>query len=291
MKKTLYILGNGFDMWHKLPTSYGDFYDYASSFLSEIEHFYSSGLHYHNPWHDFEKALGEFDAGAFLDDYNEIDWTAEDFRPSFVYGLEDEMTEQADAHVNSIRETFVEWIQQIDVSKATKKIEFPEDSLFISFNYTTTLQSVYGIDSRRVLHIHGNVENNDELIFGHGREIEYAPDFDEDGEPTRDMFSDARGNATYPLHALKKPVDEVLARHRQFFENLQDIETVVVIGHSLNEIDYPYFRRINDVLPDVSWHVIYHRTGESAGFIQSLVACGVPPDRIRCTGYDYFGVE
>ncbi len=287
---TLYIIGNGFDMWHKLPTSYGDFYDYAGSFLSEIEHFYSSGLHYHNPWHDFEKALGEFDAGAFLDDYNEIDWTAEDFRPSFVYGLEDEMTEQADAHVNSIRDTFVEWIQQIDVSKATKKIEFPEDSLFISFNYTTTLQSVYGIDSRRVLHIHGNVENNDELIFGHGKEIYDVPEVDDNGDSTRDMFSDARGNASYPLRALKKPVDEVLARHNNYFEQLHDIETVIVIGHSLNTIDHPYFKRINAVLPKVIWHVIYHSVGGSAGFVESLVACGVNPAHISCSGYEYFGV-
>ena len=288
---TLYIIGNGFDMWHKLPTSYGDFYDYAASFLSEIEHFYSSGLPYYNPWHDFENALGEFDAEAFLDEYNEIDWTAENFRPSFVYGLEDEMTEQADAHVDSIREKFVEWIQQIDVSNAVKRTEFPEDSLFISFNYTSTLQTIYGIHDSRILHIHGNVENSYELIFGHGKEIHDVPDVDENGDSTRDMFSDARGNASYPLRALKKPVDEVLVRYNEYFEQLQDIETVVVIGHSLNEIDYPYFKRINDVLPDVSWHVIYYSEDDSAGFIQSLVACGVKSERIRCSGYDYFGVD
>lgn len=291
MGKTVYIIGNGFDMWHKLPTSYVDFSAFAERFLSEIEHYYSSSLQAESPWHDFENALGNFDSGSFLNDYNEIDVTAEDFRLSFVYGLEDEMTGQTDAHVKSIRETFVEWIQQIDVSKAVAKIEFPEDALFVSFNYTSTLQSVYGVDSNRILHIHGNVDNDDELIFGHGREIHDVPDVDENGDSTRDMFSDALGNATYPLHALKKPVDEVLARHSQFFENLQDIETIVVIGHSLNEIDHPYFRRINDILPDVSWHVIYYSEDESARFIESLVACGVTPERISCTGYDYFGVD
>lgn len=288
---TLYIIGNGFDMWHDLPTSYRHFADFARKLLSDIENYYSLDFNNNNPWHDFENALGAFDPELLLAEHNEIDVTADDFRPSFVYGLEDEMTEQTDAHVESIREKFAEWIQQIDVSEAAAKIEFPEDALFISFNYTSTLQSVYGINSNRVLHIHGNVDNHDQLIFGHGREIHDVPDVDENGDSTRDMFSDALGNATYPLHALKKPVDEVLTRHSQFFENLKDIKTIVVIGHSLNEIDHPYFRRIADVLPDVSWHVIYYSENESVGFIQSMVACGINCERISCTGYDYFGVE
>lgn len=288
---TLYIIGNGFDMWHGLPTSYGNFAKFAQKLLSDIENYYSLDFNQINPWHDFENALGAFEPDFLLSEHNEIDVTADDFRPSFVYGLEDEMTEQAKSHVDSIREKFVEWIQQIDVNEAAEKIAFPEDAAFISFNYTTTLQSVYGIDSRRVLHIHGNVENNDELIFGHGKEIYDVPEVDENGDSTRDMFSDARGNASYPLRALKKPVDEVLVRYNEYFEQLQDIETVVVIGHSLNEIDHPYFKRINDVLPDVSWHVIYYSEDDSGGFIQSLVACGVAPERISCTGYDYFGVE
>lgn len=291
MKKTLYIIGNGFDLWHKLPTGYSDFSVFAGRFLTEIEHYYSSNLREESPWHDFENTLGNFDSSIFLDDYNEIDVTADDFKPSLLYGLEDEMTEQTDAHVNSIREKFVEWIQQIDVNDAEAKINFPENSLFISFNYTSTLQSVYGIDDHRILHIHGNVENNDELIFGHGKEIHDVPDEDENGESTRDMFSDARGNARYPLHALKKPVEEVLARHSNYFEQLScDIETVVVIGHSLNAIDHPYFKRINAVLPDVTWQVIYYSVNESAEFVESLVACGVNPAHISCSGYEYFGV-
>lgn len=278
-------------MWHELPTSYQDFAIFARELLSDIENYYSFDFNNNNPWHDFENALGAFEPEFLLSEHNEIDVTADDFRPSFVYGLEDAMTELADAHVNSIREKFDEWIRQIDVSKCSEKTEFPDDSVFISFNYTSTLQSVYGIDSNRVLHIHGNVENHDELIFGHGREIHDVLEVDENGDSTRDMFSDARANARYPLHILKKPVDDILARHDQFFEQLHGIETVVVVGHSLNTIDHPYFKRINAALPNVRWHVIYYSASESAGFVKSLVACGVNPDCISCSGYDYFGVN
>ncbi|WP_207903126.1 bacteriophage abortive infection AbiH family protein [Rheinheimera sp. D18] len=286
MNRKLYIIGNGFDLWHGLPTSYGHFSEYAYSLLSEIENYYALDFNQYNPWHDFENALGDFDSDTFLDNYNEIDASADDFRPSFVYGLEDELTEQTNTHVDAIRDTFSEWINQIDVSKAVVKLTFPEHSLFLSFNYTSTLQTVYGVDSNCILHIHGNSENNDELIFGHGEDIHEIHAFDEDGEPTGDMFSDARENARYPLYALKKPVDDVLARHEGYFDKLRDIGDVIVIGHSMNKIDHPYFRRINQVASDATWTVVYYSDVQESDFIQSLIDCGVKPERIQCYDYD-----
>lgn len=50
------------------------------------------------------------------------------------------------------------WVESIDVNKnAVCKIK--ADALFLTFNYTATLENVYGIDSKRVKHIHGFVEN------------------------------------------------------------------------------------------------------------------------------------
>ena len=34
---TLYIIGNGFDLYHGLPTSYTDFYEFGKKLLDEIE--------------------------------------------------------------------------------------------------------------------------------------------------------------------------------------------------------------------------------------------------------------
>lgn len=41
----------------------------------------------------------------------------------------------------------------------------------------------------------------------------------------------------------------------------------------------------------MSWHVIYYSADESAGFVESLVACDVNSARISCSGYDYFGID
>lgn len=286
MSKKLYIVGNGFDLWHELPTSYGHFSEFAHSLLSEIENYYALDFNNYNPWHDFENALGDFDPDAFFDSYNEIDASADDFRLSFLYGLEDEITEQTNKHVDSIREAFTDWVNQIDVSKAIAKLKFPEQSLFMSFNYTSTLQTVYGINGKQILHVHGNSENLDELIFGHGEEIREIPEYDEDGETTGDMFSDAKGNARYPLYALKKPVDEVLARYEGYFDKLSNVEDVIVIGHSLNKIDRPYFVRINEVASDAMWTVVYYHEEQQTDLIQSLTGCGVNPEHIKCYEYD-----
>ena len=39
---------------------------FARNTLDEIKHYYSFDLHNHEPWHDFEKALGSFDSKNFF---------------------------------------------------------------------------------------------------------------------------------------------------------------------------------------------------------------------------------
>ena len=57
----LYIIGNGFDLWHGLPTSYREFYEFAQDTLDELGNYYLFDLSVHEPWHDFENALAAFE--------------------------------------------------------------------------------------------------------------------------------------------------------------------------------------------------------------------------------------
>lgn len=284
--KRLYVLGNGFDLWHGLPTSYCQFYEYAKDTLDDLADYYMFDLRKHQPWHDFENALGHFDSDGFFDLHNEVDVTSDYFRPRDIYGLEDEITEQTDRHVSAVRETFTGWVNQIDISAAERKLCFPEDAIFITFNYTSTLQAVYGVEEERVFHIHGQAQKYEELIFGHGEIIVEMPEFDEDGESTRDMFSDARSNSLYPLYALRKPVDEVIQRHSDYFENLADIKEIVIIGHSLNEIDQPYYTLIAKKAIGANWLVCCYSEEEEDCLRENLLKCGVPPQNITLITYD-----
>lgn len=283
----LYIIGNGFDLWHGLPTGYDRFYAFAKEMLDELENYYSFDVAHVGPWRDFEKSLGCFDWLQFYEAHNHIDVASESFRPSEVYGLEDDLTEQADHHVEAIRESFREWVEGIDISVAEKKLAFPQDASFITFNYTPTLQTIYGISDERVFHVHGRADKFDDLIFGHGGTMEEAPELDENGDSNRTMFSDAEGAAKYPFYALQKPVSEVLEKNRNLFDSVAHVSEIIVVGHSLNKIDLPYFGKLAACAPNARWLVCCYKEADEVHHVEELVNCGVRRESIRtCTYVD-----
>lgn len=284
--KKLYIIGNGFDLWHGLPTGYEHFYEFAKQLLDDIEDYYSFEIAHSGPWHNFENSLGSFDWEYFYDAHNHIDVTSESFRRSEVYGLEDDLTEQADNYVEAIKESFREWIEGIDVSVANKKLTFPQNAKFITFNYTSTLQSIYGISDEKVFHIHGQSEKYDELIFGHSVTMEEEPELDENGDSNRTMFSDAQGAAKYPFYAFQKPVSEVIENNLEFFESVEDVREIVVIGHSFNNIDLPYFKKLAESVKNTMWLVYCYKESDKVHHVQELLNCGVRKESIRTCVYE-----
>ena len=281
----LYVIGNGFDLWHGLPTSYGQFYDFAKEILDELENYYSFNVKQEGPWYDFENSLGAFNWNEFYDAHNNIDVQSESFRPSHVYCLEDDLREQADHHVDAVRECFREWVDEIDITSVENRMVFTENALFLTFNYTSTLESIYGIDDKNVLHIHGRAEIFDDLVFGHGNTMEEEPELDENGDSNRTMFSDAEGAAKYPFYALQKPVNEVLERNEIFFNSLEHTSEIFIIGHSLNKIDLPYFKNLAERAPSAKWMICCYSTEEEIHHVQKMVEFGVPRERIRVCAY------
>jgi hypothetical protein len=238
------------------------------------------------PWHDFEKRLGTFDWRSLYDEHDNTDVSSDDFKPSDAYSLEDELTERSSELVEAIRDHFEEWVGEIDISSASKQIDFEPTARFFTFNYTSTLQEIYEIEESDVFHIHGRAGKT-ELIFGHGVQIIEEPEFDsESGESNRTMFSDAEGAAKSPLYAFKKPVDEIIQKHRTYFTSLVDIAEIVIIGHSLNDVDLPYFRAIASNATGCHWTVYCFEKSDWEDHPRQLIRCGVSPDRISTLPYD-----
>ncbi len=280
----MYVIGNGFDLWHGLPTSYAHFYGYALDRLEERERFYwfKKGQ---RPWNDFENDLGTFDWAEFYDAYNHLEVGFENLRMSYVAALEDEMAQQRHLHVAAIRECFVEWVNTIDVSLVWPKMNFPLGSRFLSFNYTSTLQKVYRIEEDQILHLHGKAESYDDLVFGHGENVEEEAMYDEDGEPTHTPFSDAEASAKYPFYAFRKPVEEIMDKNSKFFDSLSGVNQIFVIGHSLNKVDMAYFSKINAIAQSASWTVACYTNQELTDNRLKLEDYGVPNDRINVCNY------
>lgn len=283
---TLYIIGNGFDLWHELPTSYSKFYEFAKTTLDDAERYFDPGDIDH-PWSDFESSLGTYDWRELFDEWNFTDPTSDSFKVSETYGLQDELTERSDELHRSIEECFCEWIDQIDVNAASTQMVFDTEARFISFNYTSTLQSIYEIDESRILHIHGRAERGD-VTFGHGVEIVEEPELDENGDSNRSMFTDAENAAKYPLFAFQKQTGEIIQNNRGYFDSLRGLTRIEVIGHSLADVDLPYFKVLANQNTGCDWIVYCYDQSKKPSMVQQLVKCGVDATMISTRPYPTF---
>jgi len=269
--KVLYILGNGFDLWHGLPTSYGHFYDQAAQSLDELEEYFVQYNDLSIPWSDFENNLGDYDWQTLFQEQELPDFESDNFRPSMVSDITNE---------------FETWLNTIEVSSVNPKISFESDSIFLSFNYTSTLQSVYGIDSARINHIHGNVDNHEPLIFGHCETREEESEIDEEGNSNRTMLSDAESAARHPFYAFQKPVERVLESITSWMNTLGDIDAFVILGHSLNRVDIPYFKKILEINNRANWVVSCYSQNDYQAHRETLTQISIPTENIHTCSLD-----
>lgn len=256
--RVLYIVGNGFDLWHGLPTKFSDFYSFAQDHLDDLDEYFDLKKTEATPWCDFENRLGGYNWKSFYNANNNLEPWDDFFRPSFVFSLEDDIQEETERLIANLKEKLREWVSSISTENLPKKFRFLTDSLFITFNYTSTLQEVYGIPETEILHIHGC--EFEDLVFGHGEILQEKaePEIDENGDSLRTMFTDSENSAKYPLYALRKPVNDILEQNIRFFDILENSNIVVVLGHSLNDIDLPYFSGVEKRLSGSRWIVSTH---------------------------------
>ena len=63
------------------------------------------------------------------------------------------------------------------------------------------------------------------------------------------------------MSGLWKKTDEVIQQHCCFFNALRYTEDVIVIGHSLSEVDMPYFLCLRSLFvcpEEVCWYICWH---------------------------------
>lgn len=161
----LYILGNGFDLYHGLPTRYEDY----KQFLLDKHPWTQSGyanfeyLDISNEderWSNVEKAL-RIDYSSLISDFTEEGFSD---LPSNCQGRNDVLADMDEATrfiYEFTGEAYAEWISSVDIYAASQKLRFGRNDYFITFNYTSTLESVYSIDSNNILHVHGNIDDLD----------------------------------------------------------------------------------------------------------------------------------
>lgn len=266
MYKSLYIIGNGFDLHHKLGTSYDNYRDFIKEnnkdtydmFCNYFEMDKCDDGNDENTWRYFEHNLSTFSHIDFFYDRDHIDIRSDNFKYSELYSLYDDVVSNIDYFINNIKDSFFTWIYEKEVEDIKPILQFEKNSFFLTFNYTNILEQTYKINSDNIWHIHGDIQSG-ELIFGHGEIIpEGQPDFDEHGEVARTMYSDAENASLGLLYDFKKDVDGIIKKHETIFNQLESLESIYILGHSLSDIDMPYLKHIFELSPDATFYVSYY---------------------------------
>ena len=289
--KPLFVIGNGFDLYSGLQTSYRHFHNYIAENFPDLaqkfEEYFLFETDDNYLWKNFENDLATFNSNSFFNEFNHIDTQIDSFRLSEGFGLEDEISEEVDNLIEGIKYAFTQWIEELEIpADKQDNFQFPPDARFITFNYTPTLELLFSVSKKQILYIHNNLTDyQGELIFGHGQEEDNQPEIEEldaDRNSNRTIFTDSENAARYPFYALKKNTEAVLTDHQSYFYSLGSCTEIIVLGHSLGTVDMPYFTALRNLLPQINWKISYYSEQEREELkIRAVDVLGLSKDKIE----------
>lgn len=314
LKMRLFVIGNGFDLGHDLPTSYINFREYLQKnhpyFLECLENMYNimnestvenlnhmydidmksiTEMQEQYLWKEFEKNLGFADDDEMI--YGGMQLVEDLGLEAGDIGIEDTLDSYWEGKYRFIRklnEYIKSWIKQIDIDvrRKTNIIERDRDDIFLSFNYTLLLEEVYKIDRKKVLHIHGSIDGwSEPPVIGHG-EIDKINELKERAKQAAINFDEKESSiynavGTYYSRTFKD-VKGYISSNSVFFDKLKDVREVSIIGHSLGDVDMPYFQEIEKVInKEVIWNIYYFSKNEKLKLMDKIKSLGIKEDNIR----------
>lgn len=274
--KKLYIIGNGFDIHHGLKTRYSDYKAYLQQKdRQQVEDFddflecYDINKKNIQNWSDLEvytRHIYCVDLYQILD--KSIDCSESDMdRASYWHDIQYN-SEEYSKWITGIRLNVNEWIRQIEYTNVTKDSNLPIDTnaIYINFNYTETLQSVYGVPDSNIFHIHGKVSN--EIVFGNNcfpddmirSSIIRTDNKNEDDDWRISQAIDILNSRLEDAKCYYKKSDEIMLKHRSFFENIDECQELIIMGLSFGSEDLCYIHKIIEKGFNIQKITIFYRT-------------------------------
>lgn len=256
-KDTLIIIGNGFDIWHGLNTSYGEFQKYYLLHRDEIMRrlgikkrvfqyedekeiaITDVELIYGNPfepeelddgfWTTFEASLDKLDAE----------------RLNFFFGKDRKGLRKMNKSILNasriLREAFSSWIATITIDDKESGYQFGDNCLFVNFNYTDTLIKRFKVKEENEYHIHGEAVDKKSIVFGHATHPQLP-------EGALYKFG-GRFRGLYFIEKILYETDKHVQDNIQYLcmflamhgVMAEEIKNVYVLGHSMGLPDMEYF--------------------------------------------------
>lgn len=322
----LWIIGNGFDLHHGLKTSYDDYKAFlchrhrcknegkccklqSSEVLEAVcgncckceTNIYCPVRKFNelpragsvgNLWRNLEEACA-IDLHRLMDrvkgEWHCGDCCSEDTASTALLNDELGFAKAFTGH------EFYEWLRTVEEPlpmKNQKRLNVDEGDWFITFNYTTTLQRVYGVSDERICYVHGCLGSVDEelkkapqeeggiskndiahkyLIFGSpditDGSVKIAVDYYKTLQKTSDEDADLLlDRLTELTRCLQKDVSDGLARIKQLVikhcKNKPTLTEIVVAGHSLGKNDMPYLDYLAESFRYVKWCFLFYNCND-----------------------------
>lgn len=280
----LFLAGNGFDIAHGIPSKYSDFRSHIINAFPEAlelrdDIVYVEDFEDIDPcefaaeillntmdktagenWCDFEDSLAYIDFNNKLPEvmHKAAETEEEDQEIMKHYLLYLDLLTSGFINCSKIwQDLFRVWIKdiqsQIDEGifqsqESLKALFSRKDMLYITFNYTKTLEDLYGL--KKVIHIHNRV--GQKLIFGHDKESVMYNQFnykESNGPHIHSTFLDDM------VMSFKKDTVSPLKKYKDFFKMLDySIDEVYSYGFGYGKADKIYIKKIiNSISPNAVW--------------------------------------
>ena len=269
----LYIIGNGFDLMHKVPSSYYDFRDSMGK-NSRIRTILDTFLTPEDIWADLETALGKFNmdmiAGdmvidMFLDEFDVYD--GDSGEAEYFMAVENASAPIVDITIE-LPKRLEKWVNTLTVGTEDRPLkDMIRPGKVLCFNYTEFIETMYGVPHENVCYIHGcRAKNNRRpsrnLILGHAPSDELS-EFDtsysnELSEYKQGMIEIARNHIIDRFidhdEYLTKDCRKIIEYHKDFFDSLSPVSEIITVGHSFYDVDMDYYRETASRLPGAKWY-------------------------------------
>lgn len=258
----LYVIGNGFDVHHRIVSRYEDFKKWViqnkdSHLVRMMDIFFSNECEF---WADIENALGDYREERITEFCEPV--SSDDFKydhpGQWQAGLEDSIPYVFGEVMDYFRDSFNEWVWSLGISGVKADLQLPTESKYLTFNYTETLEMCYHVPDKNILHIHGSrLVKGDEFVIGHNWYRDVNEPYSDDGQllPYQNSYSEV----IRIMNQWVKSPDNLIRVNKPFFQSLKTIKAVCVMGLSYNEIDMPYLKEVaTSVAKECKWWLYYY---------------------------------
>lgn len=115
--RKLYIIGNGFDLWHGIPSKYADFKAYVRQHDRELLRTVDDYLPAGDDWSDLESALADLDIDSIIDDLSQFmpSYGADDWSDAGHHDFQYEVDRVVQSLSKELRQQFSAWVHQLPI--------------------------------------------------------------------------------------------------------------------------------------------------------------------------------